>query len=136
MSSPSVKALLSAIVTKLRAASPVTALVGSGNIYTNPPEDQLLQYIQVFFAGSEFDTKGSDGLDATIDVVGFTDSRGPKLSAEIADAVTNALHDQTLTLGAGGGTLICCHRERTHILQDPDGLGYQSRVTFRVLVGE
>lgn len=134
--SPSIKGLLTAVVSKLRLSNAVTSLVGSGNIYTNPPEEQQPKYIQILYSGSDFDTKGSDGLDATVDVVGFTDSRGPKLAAEIADAVTNALHSQTLTLSGGSGSFICCHRERSLILQDPDGLGYQSRVTFRILVGE
>lgn len=130
MADPSLD-LQGAIVTALKAAAPVTALVGQ-RIYDTPPSSKTFPYISY---GSDFVLDDSvdciTAYEVAIQIDVWSRAIGQPEMKRIAGAVRAALHDVDLTLDEHG--LVLIEHETTRYLQDPDGLTHHAAIGFRAL---
>lgn len=130
MSDPSLD-LQVALVAALRAAPPVTAIVGA-RTYDVPPAGAAFPYItigdaQVLDDGSEH----IDGTESFLDVHLWSREPGRRQIKTLSAAVRATLHEAELAL-ADHWLVSLLVTEIEH-LSDPDGKTWHSVVTLRVL---
>jgi hypothetical protein len=99
MATNAVPLTVSAVVTKLRAASGVSALVGT-RVHKALPRSPVYPCVSVFVPTDlSWDTKDADGVEITLQVDCWTrDDRDQDSVRALQKAVRDALHDQSLTL--------------------------------------
>ncbi|NNM75057.1 DUF3168 domain-containing protein [Enterovirga aerilata] len=125
-------ALQGAVVTALKAASTVTAVVGQ-RVYDRVPAAAPMPYVH--FRSVQAVDDGSDQIDALevyVDLDVWSTAVGKPEAARAAEAVRRALHHQALTLAEPWGLLEIEHRDTN--IGDEDGLLVRARMTFRALV--
>lgn len=95
-----IAAVLTGVVTSLRAASGVTALVGSTTaIYNNVEPTAAFPYLVVTSPTDRpVDTMGRFGVESLVDVKAVSQYPGDKEAADIIDATMSALHFQKPTI--------------------------------------
>jgi hypothetical protein len=130
----SVSAVLSGIVTALRADSDVVAAVGSSTaIYNNVAQGATFPYIAVTSPTDRpQDTMGRFGVDALVDVKAVSQYAGDKEAADIINECILALHFQAPTIA--GHTVLGINFENGERYQEVvNGLVTRHHVaTFRV----
>lgn len=121
--------LQGAIVASLRNYAPLTALVG-GKVYDMPPPDAVEPYVVM----GNFDVHRADvtckhgyRIYATLHAWSAY-SGGFAEVKQIAEAVTDALHDQPLALTTN--RLVSLEHRQTMTMRDPDGVSSHSVMEF------
>jgi hypothetical protein len=88
------EALLTAIVTTLKATTGLTALA-TGGIYNNVPQDTPFPYVEVIApTGRRQDTMGRYGAETLVDVKACSQGAGDQQGLRIRDQVIRALDMQ------------------------------------------
>jgi hypothetical protein len=135
MSDPSL-ALQGALVTALKAAAPVTALVAQ-RIYDRPPGPApTFPYVtlgldQVIADHAEC-LEGSVEINTQIDV--WSRAAGKVEAKQITGVIVSALNMANLALT--GYRLVLLEHESSRHFDDPDGLTTHSALTFKALIDE
>jgi len=126
MTSPTLE-LQGAIVTALKAAAGVTALVGV-RVYDMVPADSDFPYVSLGPTDEvSDDTDCTDGFEITLQIDCWSRKPGFPEVRQIADAVRQALKPElTLTDNA----LFYLQHITTRTFRDPDGLTSHAALTF------
>ncbi len=91
------EAILTAIVTTLKATTALTALA-TGGIYNNVPQETLPPYVEVTAPSARReDTFGRFGASTLLDVKSVSQAFGDQEGLRIRDQVIRALNDTTPT---------------------------------------
>lgn len=112
--------LQKAIVTKLKADSAISALVGT-RVYDIPPPSPTFPYISIGpdnTLPSRADCYDGKEIHQQIDV--WSRQPNSREATQIIEAATSALNDAALSLP--GFRLVDIYFERAQTLRDPDGL--------------
>lgn len=124
--------LQGAIVTRLKAVSAVTTLIGQ-RVYDAVPKDPLFPYVSFGPAdeiSDDADCIGTDQVTMQIDAwshaVGFPEVK------QIAAAVRGALRDFEFSLSANA--CVSFEHRQTRVFRDPDGLTSHAAIEFRAIV--
>ncbi len=99
----SVEAVLTAIVTTLKATAGVTALTatGAGSIFNNVPQNTSYPYVEVTSpTDRREDTCGRFGSSVLVDVKVISQAQGDQEAARLLDQCVRALDFQRPTLSA------------------------------------
>lgn len=122
------------IYARLSGFSQLTNIVNS-RIYSRVPNEPTFPYVRFALSGSslEDDKLNSRNLfDLTVQ--GFSRKSSPKECSDITEAIFSALHRQETNITISGSTVVRCHRVDFDVLQEPDLVSWQGRVTFDLLV--
>lgn len=134
--------LILAAITKLRATTAVTALVGT-KIYDRVPEKQdgtpnvTSPYVSMgptTTIPDDYDCVDGEEITFQIDAWswGGGEAYGSVEVRKISDAIKRALHDADLTLA--NNALVTIRHELTRILRDPDGITNHAAIQFTATV--
>lgn len=97
-----ITAVLTGVVTTLRASAGVTALLAGGTstgIYNNVEQNAAFPYLVVTSPTDRpVDTMGNFGVESLVDVKAVSQFRGDKEAADLIDACLTALHFQRPTI--------------------------------------
>ena len=95
-----ITAVLTGVVSTLRASSAVVAAVGSTtNIYNNVDQGAPYPYVVVMSPTDRpVDTMGRFGVESLVDVKAVSQARGDKEAADIVNDCLQALHFQRPTI--------------------------------------
>lgn len=136
MSDPAL-ALQGALVAALKAAAPVTALIGQ-RVYDHVPPNSQFPYVTVgddqTLADHAECLEGSVEIHTNLHVWSRPAIPGKVEAKQIAGALVTLLNMAALTLS--GYVLVLIEHETSHHLDDPDGITAHSVVTFRALIDE
>lgn len=120
-------ALQAGIYTTLTEDAGLIALIGDGGsperarIFDRPSPDSTFPYVTIGnLTALPWDTKTSDGMEATVQIDVWSKHKGMSEAAAIMDAIVAALDDQSFSVS--GHTLINCRMTFSEMLDDPDGL--------------
>ncbi len=93
-------AVLTGVVTTLRASAGVVAAVGSTtSIYNNVDQDARYPYVVVMSPTDRpVDTMGRFGVESLVDVKAVSQARGDKEAADLVNECLQALHFQRPTI--------------------------------------
>lgn len=127
MASPSLE-LQGAIVSRLKATSAVTSIVGD-RVYDRVPKDALFPYITIG-EGDEIseDADCITGFDISLDIDVWSRAVGFPEAKRISDAIRTALTASELTITANA--LVYFQHRQTRFLRDPDGITQHAVLTF------
>lgn len=122
--------LQAAIITALKGAAAVTALVPSASIYDTPPASAAKPYIamgpiQVLRERAD----EYDGADHYIQIDAWAPGPNSKEIKQIGAAIVATIDDAALSLS--GHRLIGIDIEQLNYLSDPDGITKHAALTFR-----
>lgn len=137
MASPTLE-LQGAIVLRLKAASAVTALVGTrifDDVPRAPDGEITAKFPFVSIASTDEITEEADCIDGSeisIDLDCWSRGVGFPEVMKIADAVRRALHNHDFNLAANAAVYFR-HRQ-TRTLRDPDGLTSHAILTFEAFI--
>ena len=124
-----------AVLTTLRGASGLTALLASGlsSIVDHAAADTLYPYVLIGEATArpgEADSKDSDAFEQTLTIHTWSQYRGLKEVKQIMAQIVSALDQASLTVT--GHNLIQAQFEFSETFLDPDGLTRHGVQRFRV----
>src|SRR5690242_20171970 len=92
------EAILTAVITALRASSDLTALA-TGGVYNSVPQGTAFPYVEVTVPSSvRQDTFSRYGSEATLDVKSVSQAAGDQEGVRIRSKCIEALNGQNLTL--------------------------------------
>lgn len=128
MASPDLE-LQGAIIARLRAFAPLTALVGQ-KVYDLPPPTAVEPYVAIGEAQAlRRDATCVDAQEVYLTLHAWSIySGGFKEVKEVADAVVSALHNHPLGLSAN--RLISISHRQTRTFRDPDGVTSHAVIEF------
>ena len=133
MASDSLWALQAAAFSALTGDAALQALIGNpARIYDAVPQDAVFPYAVLGpAAGKPWDTKTTDGMEATLEVHTWSRYAGMKEAKDIMAAVLDALDNQALSVS--GHTLVNLHFESSQTSLDKDGITRHGVQKFRAV---
>ncbi|TDH38848.1 DUF3168 domain-containing protein [Pseudohoeflea suaedae] len=129
----SANALQRAVFERLTADADVTALAGPGKVFDGRPERMQPPYL-VFgdWRIDDWSTGSEEGAEHRFEIEIWSDARGRKQAASLAEAVRAALHDATL--GLPGFHLVNLRHTRTRSGREPKSRHIRARIAFRAVL--
>lgn len=126
--------LLSAVITRLKADSTLTAIVGQ-RIYNDVPDNEVFPYVAVSITSAPFDTKTGAGMEHTLQISAFSRVFSSSQAASIRSAIYNSLNRQESALSAASVDVIIFNGVAP-TFKDPDGITWNSILQFKVMIGD
>lgn len=129
----SANALQRAVFDALSADAGVTALAGAGKIFDGRPERMEPPYLAFGdWRIDDWSTGTEGGEEHRFEIEVWSEARGRKQTAALAQAVRHALHDAGLTVP--GFHLINLRHLRTRTGREPKSRHIRARVEFRAVL--
>lgn len=127
----STKNVVRDVIAVLKAATPVTALVGQ-RIYTDIPAGVTMPFIRVSIISAPSNTKTTKGMDHTVQVSSFDQKDTLESVANIREKVYAAI-DRNEAAFVNSTPFMVEMTGTNPIIKDPDGQTWQAVAQFRVL---
>jgi len=122
--------LLAGVMTRLKATSAITAIVGQ-KIYSRVPQQADVPYIVVTMEAGDWSAKDFTGMSHKIRVQAFSTKPSPSEALTIRAAVIEALERQESNITVTGYTLVRFEKgSLSGIMIENDGVTQQSIVEF------
>ncbi|MAY60922.1 MAG: hypothetical protein CML29_01810 [Rhizobiales bacterium] len=129
----SANALQRAVFERLTSETGVSALAGADRIFDGRPERIEPPYVTFGdWRIEDWSTGTEDGAEHRFEIEVWSEVRGRKQAAELADAVRKALHDAALTLP--GFHLVNLRHLRTRTGRDTKSRHIRARLEFRAVL--
>lgn len=127
--------LLKAVVARLKATAPLTALVGQ-RIYTRVPQNETFPYVVVNMSQSDFSTKGIVGQEFSVQLDIYSREASPKQNGDVRAACFNSLNrlDSNLSLDSGG--VVNVDYSTSDVFIEPDGVTFHGILILNIRVME
>lgn len=128
MSTPS-NALQKAIYQRLTGYAPLTALIGSSQVFDFVPEDAQPPYVLIGDdTAIDWGSKSADGWETTLTIHAWDfEKAGRKSVKAILSAIYDALHRQEASVTVTGFTLVQLRWEFEQTFQDASAEGQSDR---------
>lgn len=126
--------LMKATVATLKAASPITSLVGT-RIYNDVPQKSTFPYIVVEAPISgDYSNKDEAGMEHTLDINIYSRNKSSKQAGDIRAKVIAALNRQEDSITIDGEPISNIYYQTVAMFKDPDGKTWHGVASFRVVI--
>lgn len=129
--------LIKGIITRLKAVSAVTNIVGSGSsarIYSIVPQQTTFPYIKIIVSSEDWSAKDFVGMRHIVRIQGFSREPSIKEVGDIRAAVISALERQEANITVTGYTLVRLDKSAlSDIITNEDGETQQSIIEFEAI---
>ena len=129
----SANALQRAVFEQLTNDADIIALAGTGKVFDGRPERMQPPYLAFGdWWTDDWSTGTEEGAEHRFEIEVWSDARGRKEAARLAEAVHDALHDAALTVP--GFQLINLRHSRTRTGREAKTRFIRSRIEFRAVL--
>lgn len=127
-------ALRAALVARLAADAPLTALIGADRVFSHVPDGQPSPYVQLRIDAKAWETSTEYGAEHTVELNAWTEGEGPKLADRILAAIEDSLREASITLS--GHRLVNLRLQASTVFRDGEGQTYCGYQRWRAVTEE